>query len=125
MSRLDDLAQKIGGGGVAPPQEEALFETCPFLWEMLTMDKWADGSERLLPEMVISRVPGGYKITLKDDSLCIRKSVVAPTIEALWKALEDAIVRDDVPWENFKSYRNKKGPKVPEATKGGGQKKRK
>jgi len=31
-------------------------------------------------------------------------------------ALEKAIVDPDLPWESFKSYRNKGGPKVPDQT---------
>lgn len=125
MSRLDELAEKISQGRVEPPAEEMLLEECPFLWEMMTTDKWGDDTDRILPQLVIDRIGGGYRITLKDDALCVMKRATSVSLQGLFKALEEALLSPDVPWESFRSYRNKKGPKVPEAEKKGGRKKRK
>jgi len=113
MRQLEQLAKMVAERRMNPPDDPDVEKTAPFLWEMLTVDAWADGTERLMPQIVIERVPGGYKATLKDDSLCIRKSVLVLHWASIIAALESTLGDDKVPWEAFKSYRNKGGPKIP------------
>lgn len=114
MGHLDQLAKAVAERKFPPPSDEAVENAAPFLWEMLTQEKWGDGSERILPTIKIERVPGAYRVTLQDDSLCIRKAVIVHRIADLVPALEAVLQNADVPWETFKSYRNKKGAPVPE-----------
>ncbi len=123
MRRLEELAKAVAERRMNPPDDPEVEKAAPFVWEMLTIDTWGDGSERIMPQLVIERVPGGYKIVLKDDSLCIRKSALATHWCDLLTALEAALVDDELPWETFKSYRNRQGPKVPDG-KASRQKKR-
>lgn len=115
MRLIEQLQQAVAAGGMAPPADDQVEQRCPNLWEMLTTDKWGDATDRILPEMVIERVPGGYKVTLRDHALCIRKSALCLTLGDAWDALERALTDSTTPWEAFASYRNKKGPKVEEA----------
>jgi len=124
MRLIDQLQKAVAAGGVAPPADDVLASRCPNLWEMITTDRWGDDSERMLPEIAIERVPGGYKVTLKDHALCIRKSALCLALDECWGALERALTDSSTPWESFTSYRNRKGPKVPEE-KSSGRKKRK
>lgn len=124
MSRVDDLIEQVGEGRILPPDDPAFAMLYPFLWEMLTTDRWGDETERILPRLTIDRISGGYIIGIQDDSLCHKKSVRVLTIEDAWKALEATLNDPDAPWMAFKSYRNKKGPKVQEKEKKGRRKKR-
>jgi hypothetical protein len=119
MGKLEELARAVAERKMPPPDDPEVEAGCPFLWEMLTKERWADDTERILPRVVIERIPGAYKVILQDDSLCIRKETIAKTLQECPRALEKVLNDEDVPWESFKSYRNKGGPKVPEAKKGG------
>lgn len=114
MRLIEQLQQMVAAHTVAPPDDPDLEAAAPNLFELLTMDKWADGSDRILPQLIVERVPGGFKATLKDDSLCIRKSALCNRLGDLPAALEKALLDQEQPWESFKSYRNKGGPKLPE-----------
>lgn len=114
MGLLNDLARMVAERRFPPPVDAETEEKCPNLWEMLTMEKWGDGSERILPTIKIERVPGAYRVSLVDDSLCIRKAVIVPCLSVAFEALERVLIDPETPWETFKSYRNKKGPPVPE-----------
>jgi len=117
MGRLEDLARSVVEGRTAPPSDEETEAAAPFLWEFLTLDHWSDGSERLLPRIVIDRCGGGYKVTLQDDALCVKKSVTIRKLGELVTALERVLCDSEQPFESYKSFRNKKGPKVPEKEK--------
>lgn len=123
MRLIEKLAAMVAEKAVMPPSDADVEKIAPNLWEMLTLDKWGDGTERLLPQIVIERVPGGYRATLKDDSLCIRKSALVNRLADVPAALEAVLVDEGIPWETFKSYRNRGGPKVP-GEKTTGRKKR-
>jgi len=112
MRLLEQLQAAVAAGGCAPPADDHLEAQCPNLWELLTVDRWADDTIRILPEITIERVPGGFKATIKDHSLLIRKSALCLTAGEVFTALETAISDVSTPWEGFQSYRNKKGAKV-------------
>lgn len=124
MSRLDDLADELQGGRITPPDDEALEKACPYLWDYLTVDKWKDGSARLLPRITVDRVPGGYKVCLQDDGLWVKKTVIVQTFAGIAEALEKGLLDAQLPFEPFKSFRNKSGPKVAEGEKKTGRGKR-
>lgn len=117
-NHVEDLAKQLEAGKMPPPSDPGLEEAAPFLWQMLTMSSWADGTERLCSTIKIERVPGAYRASLVDDALCVRKSVIIRCLEDLVLALERVLPLETVPWEPFKSYRNKKGAKVPDKQKG-------
>jgi hypothetical protein len=114
MAKIDDLARQLAEGRCAPPDDEDVEKACPFLWEILTNDRWGDGKERMLPTIRVERCSGGYKITLQDDSLCQQKRTFAPKWSEIPSAIERALLDPEKPWEPYRSYRNKQGPPVPE-----------
>jgi hypothetical protein len=83
----------------------------PNLWQMLTMDQYAGGIQRLLSEIVITRVDGAYQVVIKDHDTGKQKACQALTLLNVPDALEKALLSSDVPWTQFKSYKNKDGLK--------------
>lgn len=114
MSALEDMMGQALEGRVSAPSDEGLETLCPDLWELLTLDQYKDKSKRMLPEITVNSVPGGYEVTLKDHEMCLQVTTFASTLGGLGTALEAALHDPTRPWKPFQSYRNRKGPKVPE-----------
>lgn len=109
MSLIDRLRKEAPNGHVQPPNDEALAKACPLLWEMLTLDQYRDKSDRILPEVKIRRVGGGYEVVLQDHETCTQIGAVSLTWEGLPAALEAALGATSTVWRSFKSYVNPKG----------------
>jgi len=109
MSIVDRLRKEGPLGSVTPPADGTLEKACPLLWEMLTLDRYKDRADRVLPEVKIRRISGGYEATLQDHETCQQISAVALTWEAIPAALEATLASGSVPWRPFKSYVNPKG----------------
>jgi len=125
MSALEDMMSQAIEGRISAPSDDDLESSCPDLWELLTLDKYKDGSKRMLPELTVNRVPGGFEVSLRDHEMCLQITTFAPILMDLGRALETALHDPTRPWKPFQSYRNKKGPKVPEnGTTGHAKKKR-
>jgi hypothetical protein len=123
MDRLGQLQEQLGDGRIAPPPLDQLESSCEFLWTLLTQDTWKDGSKRELSTVVIDRVPGGYRVTLQDHALWVQKRALALTWAEIPNAIEKALCDTNVPWEPYRSFRTKAGPKVSDGKKGGRRKK--
>lgn len=119
MSALEDMMGQVVEGRVAHPDDPVVEKDCPDLWEFLTLDVYKDKSKRMLPELTVNRVPGGYEVTLKDHEMCSQLSTFSPTLAGLAAALEAALHDPTRPWKPFQSYRNRKGPKLADAGSGG------
>lgn len=112
MSVLEEQTARVLEGRITKPDDDATERNCPELWEFLTMDQYADGSKRMLPEIVVHRTPGGYEATLKDHELCQQLSTHVHTLSGVGDALELAMHDPAKTWKPFQSYRNRKGPKI-------------
>lgn len=115
MSALEQMMSQAIEGRISAPSDEDLEQSCPDLWELLTLDKYKDASKRMLPEISVNRVPGGFEVTLKDHEMCLQITTFAPILMDIGRALEAALHDPTRPWKPFQSYRNRKGPKVPES----------
>lgn len=116
MSALEDMMGQALEGRVAAPDDDQLEANCPDLWELITLDQYRDKSKRMLPEISINRVPGGYEVTLKDHEMCLQVTTFSAKLSGIAEALEAALHDPTRPWKPFQSYRNRKGPKVPEGS---------
>ena len=127
MSILQEMAHERADAKVAPPDDADLERGCPNLWEFLTLSEWGNGERRVLPRIIIDRIPGGYMATLQDDSLLAKLSVQVLKIAEVPAYLEAAMASDHPAWIHMeKSFRNKKGLETlnGNSTKGGRRKRR-
>lgn len=115
MSVLQEQTGRVLEGRVTLPDDDQVEKDCPELWEYLTLDQYNGGVKRMLPEITVNRVPGGYEIALKDHELCQQLSTFSPTLGGLAGALEAAMHDPTKAWKVFQSYRNRKGPKILES----------
>jgi hypothetical protein len=106
---VEDLYRKAKSKQVTAPDDEEIRLTCPFLWQLLTWDRYPDGRDRKLPELLIRRVDGGYVIELRDHETCQAKHAMALRLLDCISALERGLADASMPWRSFKSYQNKKG----------------
>lgn len=84
-------------------------ERCKFFWELMTVDKNADGSDRLLPVLTVSRIPGGYRCVIQDIETSQQKAFSFERLTDLAVAAEYAVIDPRVPWVAFNNKRNPKG----------------
>jgi hypothetical protein len=105
-TRVDSLRPGQGAARITAPNDDRLAERCPFLWEILTLDRYSDDTVRILPEVVIRRLPGAYEVTLRDHASRQSKSVAFLEAASLWDALEAALSDPTRPWRPYDSYLN-------------------
>ncbi len=108
MSLIDQLKEAFGNGHISPPSDDEMASLCPLLFELLVVDRYADGSKRFLPSISIDRESGGYVVTIKDHATRRQKSVAAPTWSSIPIRLQEALLDETVPWKEFKSFVNPK-----------------
>jgi hypothetical protein len=106
---VERLFEKAKSKAVTPPDDEEIRLTCPFLWQLLTWDRYPNGMDRKLPELLIRRVDGGYVIELRDHETLQAKHAMALRLLDCISALEKSLADSSLPWRAFKSYQNKKG----------------
>jgi hypothetical protein len=96
---------------VAPPPDERTQERCPWLWDFLVRDRYEDGLERVLPEIIITRQHGCYHVLFKQHDTCEACQVTIGRLEDLADALEARLCDPDCPWVEIKSHKQKAGKK--------------
>lgn len=110
MSIIDSLKGHMQQGGMAIPNDEETRENFPTLWTVLTEGR-VDGGKEIVPaEIKIERVSGGYRVTIQVHACWLLKRFLIQTLGELETAAEIALNSSDVPWERFKSYRQKIDP---------------
>lgn len=111
-SIVDTLRGREGAGRIVAPNDDETERQWPWLWELLTVDRYRDKTTRHLPELLIRRVSGAYEVTLRDHASRQQKTAYALTLAGLWESLEAALVDPTRPWKPYDSYLN------PDASKG-------
>ena len=89
--------------GVAPPDDELLRHGCPLLWQLLTLDTYADGSRRELPTLQIDRVDGAYLVRLQDHASRQQLQCKLFTLDELAGALERVLAAGVDAWLPYRS----------------------
>lgn len=108
-SAVERLLQDALKRRIPEPDDPECEHAFPNLWEFLTLDQYAGGLERILGEITIVRIPGGYRATIKDHDTGKAKSASSLTLLDCFRGLEEALCDPNCPWIDFKSYKNKKG----------------
>lgn len=101
---IDGLKLGSGPKRISAPNDETLQGLCPFLWELLTLDQYSDGSPRALAEIVLRRVPGGYEASVRDHASRQAKAVTFLESCLMWEALEAVLCDPTRPWKVYDSY---------------------
>lgn len=100
----EQLLARHGRTGIAPPDDEAVQAGQPFLWQLLTQDRYSDGTIRELPSIRVERASGGYAVTLQDHASNQQCSCWVGTLGELAEGLE-AILGDLQAWRPFQSFK--------------------
>lgn len=108
-SLIQDLYTAVVNKRVAPPDDEETRFNCPYLWELLTVDRYKDGKDRFLAEITIKRVGGGYVAEVRDHETGQAKQAMALRLHDVFIMLEAALANVESPWRAFKSFLNPKG----------------
>jgi len=106
---IDHLFSQGAEKRIAPPDDPTFERNCPALWQLLTIDRYSDGRDRFLADIVIRRTGGGYVAELRDHETNQKKAVTALRAADVLPALEHAVCDATVPWRAFKSYDNPQG----------------
>lgn len=93
---------------MSPPDDPEVARRCPLLWELLTLDRYSDGSERVMPTLKIERVAGGYLAILQEHASRQQVQVKALKLGDVPRALESLLASDLDAWKPYDS------PKVKE-----------
>lgn len=108
-SVIEQLFKAASQKTISPPDDDEIKVTCPNLWELLTTDRYPDGRDRFLAEIVIKRIDGAYLAELRDHETLRAKHGMALKLLDVPQALEEAICDHSKPWRAFKSFVNPKG----------------
>jgi hypothetical protein len=92
---------------VRPPADPELEHSCPLLWELLTLDSYSDGTNRVLADLRIERMSGGYVVTVLDHASNQQASAYAATLSTAARALELQIGSGEDCWRPYKSFKVK------------------
>ena len=113
MSYIDDLARQRVDGTMQAPPDDLVRDSCPLLWELLVLDTYDDKehTKRVMPEIVVGRVNGGYAVTVKDHETCQQKQLFALRWAEIPQEVERALSDPTRPWYAFKSFKNRLGEK--------------
>lgn len=90
-----------------PPCDHPVESKCPLLWNLLTQDRYADGTTRPLPTIKIDRVSGGYLVALQDHATRSAVGVTIRQLGDLERALERCLADPDTAWRDFDSFKVK------------------
>jgi hypothetical protein len=85
-------------------------ERCPWLWELLTLTKYADGTPRIVADLSIQAGVGCWMVTLRCHSEALSLVVPVPELAELGPALEGALMAPVVPWRPYESWRRPEQP---------------
>jgi hypothetical protein len=101
--------------GMAPPDDENVRRMCPFLWELLTLTTYKDGTARAMPSIKIERTGGGYIATFQDHASNKQLRVPLQKLQDLARTLEAAMAEGRAEWTEYRSYVVKDPRKRPKA----------
>lgn len=87
---------------------------CPALFEFVTCGKQEDGSDRKTSTITICYFDGAFKAFLNDRDSGMSTCVTAPTITALWDALESRITSSEPGWRAIPQGGQRRGPQKPQ-----------
>jgi hypothetical protein len=103
------LADKARAKGVTAPYDPDTEEAAPLFWELCTTSVNADGTERLLPDLRLTRVGGGWQCVIQDVETSQETRFQFGAILDLARAAERHLTSAGCVWTKYKNRKNPKG----------------
>lgn len=91
------------------PDDEFLACTAPGVFSLLTLTDLGDGRQRVPADIVIRCLEGVYEVTVRCHTEHVQKTAIAPTWKEIMPILERSLTAVEVPWREYKSFRDPKG----------------
>lgn len=88
--------------------DHASLKAMPLLMEMLTTDRWDDGTPRLPSAISLFIEDGRWKAAINDKDLRASLYVTADTLVGALKALESALASPSPDWRGWNKGKGKK-----------------
>lgn len=101
-------SSKPGATELTVPLVGSLFSGHAAIWEMLTCDKWDDGTPRQRGTLLVLCDGGIVKLWLNDRALKRAAWVSGDSLEAAMEALDHGIAEDNLPWRPQEDTKRKK-----------------
>jgi hypothetical protein len=108
-SIVDTLNEKAKAKSVQAPYDPDTAEACPFFWELVTKDRYDAERDRLLPEITLTRVDGGWEAVIRDIETSQETRFAFGAFLELARAAEKHLVSARGLWKPFKNRKNQKG----------------
>jgi hypothetical protein len=80
------------------------------LWGLLTLNRYRDGSERVLSALAVDRVSGGYMVRLLDHASRQQLSCYATSWRAIPRVIEASLRSANAVWRPYNSFLVKAPP---------------
>jgi len=96
------------GTELTTPIVGAIFASHSAIWEMMTCDKWDDGTPRERATLLVLCDGGILKLWLNDRALSRAAWISGDSLEAAMEALDHGIAEDSLPWRPQASTKRKK-----------------
>lgn len=106
---VEQLADRARAKGVTPPFDPDTETAAPFFWDLVTRSVNGDGSERLLPDIRITREPGGWVCVVQDVETSQETRFAFQGLLDLARAAERHMTSPDCVWKKYKNRKNPKG----------------
>jgi hypothetical protein len=87
------------------PLDGETAERCPWLWELLTRQTYAEGKPRLVAELAIVVGVGCWMVTVKCHGEALALTVSVPTLSELAVGLEAALTSPTVAWRPYETWK--------------------
>jgi hypothetical protein len=92
-----------------PPYDPDTADQCPLFWQLVTQDQTKTGEQRLLPDVKLTRVPGGWLCAIQDVETAQETRFTFEALRELALAAERHLTSGKAVWLPFKSMKNPKG----------------
>jgi hypothetical protein len=108
-SIVQALTAKAKTKSVQPPYDPDTAEACPLFWEVVTMDRYDADTDRYLPEIMLTRVDGGWEAVIRDIETSQETRFCFVTFVELPQAAEKHLASPRGLWRPFRNRKNQKG----------------
>lgn len=104
-----ELAKNAAKKRTPAPDDDDTRLGCPKFWGIIAVDRYPSGQDRLLPELKLVRVPGGWRCTVQDVETSQETRFEFEALLDLARAAESHLTSGNAVWTYYKNRKNQKG----------------